>query len=158
MAPDPYKSDILDKTSTKIIQNILETIIYYARSVPPTMLRAINEILRVQSRPTRDTAEKSKIILDYVAMYPNAIFIYKDSDMVLHVDSDAAYVTMPEARNCYAGHFYLSNWPSPSPIKHNPGRNVPMHTECKTIRNVVSSAAESETCGTFKNGKTAIVM
>ena len=54
--------------------------------------------------------------------------------------------------------FYLIEWPSPSPIKPNPGRNVPIHTECKTICNVVSSAAESETCGTFNNRKTAIDM
>ena len=65
---------------------------------------------------------------------------------------------MLEARRCYEGHFYLSDRPSPSPIKPNPERNVPIHTECKTIRNVVSSAAESETCGTFINDKTDIVM
>ena len=76
--------------------------------------------------------------------------------MVLYVDSDAAYLTMPEARSCYAGHFYLSDWPSPSPIKPNPDTNVPIHTECKTIRNVVSSVTEAGTCGTFNNGKITI--
>ena len=54
--------------------------------------------------------------------------------------------------------FYLSDWPSPSPIKPNPERNGPIHTDCKTIRNVVSSAVESETRVTFNNGKTAISM
>ena len=54
------------------------------------MIRAINEILRVQSRPTRDTEEKSRMLLDYAATYPNAILHYKSSDMVLHVNSDAA--------------------------------------------------------------------
>ena len=78
--------------------------------------------------------------------------------MVLHVDSDASYLTMPEARICYAGRFYLSDWTSPSPIKPNPERNGPIHTEWKTIRNVVSSAAEAETCGTINNGEKAIGM
>ena len=78
--------------------------------------------------------------------------------MVLHVDSDTAYLTIPEARSCYAGHFYLSDWPSPSPIKPNPERNGPIHMECKKTRNVVSSAAESETCGNFNNGETSIEM
>ena len=73
--------------------------------------------------------------------------------MVLHVDSDVA-----EARSFYAGHFYLSDWPSPSPIKPNPDINGPIHTKCKTIRNVVSSAAEAKTFFTFNNGKTAIGM
>ena len=45
-----------------------------------------------------------------------------------------------------------------NPIKPNPERNSPIHTECKTIQNVVSSAGEDETYGTFKNGKTAISM
>ena len=48
MAPDPDESDLLKKKSTKRIQSIVGTMIYYARSVDPTMLRAINEISRVQ--------------------------------------------------------------------------------------------------------------
>ena len=122
------------------------------------MLRASNEILRVQSRPTRETAEKSRMILDYAATYPNVMLRYKASDMVLHVDSDAAYLTMIEEQSSYAGNSYLSDWPSPSQIKPNPNRNGPIHTECKKIRNVVSSAAKDETCGTFNSGKTAINM
>ena len=114
--------------------------------------------MRVLSRPTQDTAEKSRILLDYAATYPNEILRYKASDVVLHVDSDAAYLTMPEARRCYSGHFYLSDWPSPSPIKPNPDINGPIHTECKTILNVVSSAAEAETFGIFNNSKIDIGM
>ena len=98
------------------------------------------------------------MLLDYAPTYPNAILRYEASKIVLHVDSDAAYLTMPEARSCYAGHFYLSYWNSPSPIKPNPERNGPIHTKCKTIRNIVSYAAEAETCGILKNGKTAIGM
>ena len=96
--------------------------------------------------------------LEYATTYPNLIPRYKISDIVLHVDSDTTYITIPEARIFYAGHFYMSNWPSPSPIKPNPERNGPIHTECKTTHNVVSSADESETCGTFKNRKTDIDM
>ena len=78
--------------------------------------------------------------------------------MFLHVDSDVAYLTIPEAQSCYSGHFYLSDWPSPSPIKPNSERNGPIHTECKKIRNVVSSADEAEICVTSNNEKTAIGM
>ena len=78
--------------------------------------------------------------------------------MVLHVDSDAAYFTIPEARSCYAGHLYLSAWPSPWTVKPTPKRNGPIHIEYKAIHNVVSSEAEAETCGTSNNGKTAIGM
>ena len=130
MAPDPDESNLLDKKDTRRIQSIVGTMLYYARSVDPTMLRVINEILRVQSRPTRDTEEKAIMLLDYASTCLNAILRYKASNMVLHVDSDAAYLTMPESRSCCAGRFCLSDWPSPSPIKPNPERNVPIHTEC----------------------------
>ena len=60
------------------------------------------------------------MVLDYATAYPNTIICCKASDMVLHVDSDAAYLTIPEARSCHAGHFYLSNCPSSKPIKTNP--------------------------------------
>ena len=122
------------------------------------MLRAINETSRVKSRPTWDTKEKSRMLLDYAETYLDAILHYKLRGMILHVDSDAAYLTTPEARSCYAVHFYLSDRPSPRPIKPNPERNDPIHTEFKTIHNVVSSISEAETCGNFNNRKTYIFM
>ena len=103
----------------------MENMIYYAQSVDPKMLWAIDEILRVQSWPTRDTEENARMLLDYSATYLNSILRYKDSNMVLHVDSDTTYITITEERSCYAGHFYLSDWPSPIPIKTNPERNGP---------------------------------
>ena len=54
MLPDPDDGDLIDKKSTKIIQSIVGTMLYYDRSVDPMVLRAINEILRVQSKQTKD--------------------------------------------------------------------------------------------------------
>ena len=47
------------------------------------------------------------MLRDYAATYLNASLCYKASDMVLHVDSDMAYLNMPESQSCYAGN-YLS--------------------------------------------------
>ena len=69
--------------------------------------------------------------------------------MVLHIDYDAAYLVMPESRSAYNGHFYLSDWPRDKPNLPSNKRNAPILTTCKTILNVVSSAAEAETMGTF---------
>ena len=132
--------------------------LYFALSFDPTILQTIREILRVQSKPTKDTEEKAKMLLDYVSTYSNAIIRYKSSDMVLHKDSEAEYITMPEARSCYAVHFYLSDWPSPRLIKPTPKRNGPIQKYSKTICNIISSSAEVETCGTFNNVKMDIVM
>ena len=72
--------------------------------------------------------------------------------MILHVDSDAAYLVLPRVRSRLAGHFFLSA--SPSIIRVVPP-NGPILTECKTICHVVSSAAEAETAGLFHNAPQA---
>ena len=48
MAPNPDGRNIIDKEINNRIQSVDGTILYYARSVDQTMLRAINEILWVQ--------------------------------------------------------------------------------------------------------------
>ena len=53
--------------------------------------------------------KKARSLIDYAATYLNETIWYKSRDMVLHVDSEAAYLTVPEAKSCYAGHFYLSD-------------------------------------------------
>ena len=78
--------------------------------------------------------------------------------MALHVDSDVANINMPEERSCYAGHFYIRNWPFLRPVKTTPKINSRIHTECKTIHNMVYSEAEDKTCGGFNNGKRDIGM
>ena len=42
------------------------------------------------------------------------------------------------------------------PVKTLPKQNWLIHKKCKTMRNVVSSAAEAEICRKINNGKTAI--
>ena len=76
--------------------------------------------------------------------------------MILHVDTDAAYLVLPNARSRHAGHYFLSNTPSPPPATPTPKPNGAILTVCKTIRNVMTSAAEAETAGVFGNGQEII--
>ena len=73
--------------------------------------------------------------------------------MVLHVDSDAAYLVAPKSKSRVAGYYYLSDNPE---IKNNPTLNGAIQVECKTLRHVVSSAAEAEVAGIFHNATTAV--
>ena len=73
MAPDPNSSELLDQQGIKFIQTVVGIFLYYAQDLDPTMLRALNDISRVQARPTKDTMEKAKWFLDYAATYSNAI-------------------------------------------------------------------------------------
>ncbi len=76
------------------------------------------------------------------------------SDMMLYVDSDAAYLVAPKAKSRIAGYFYCSNASQSTPP--TPPLNTPLHIECKVLQHIVTSAAEAETAGLFYNCQTAI--
>ena len=105
MAPDPHSSELLDQQGIKFIQTGVVIFLYYTRALDPTILRALNEISCIQARPTKDTLAKDKWFLGYAATYPNAIIRYHASKLVLHIDSEAVYLVMPESHSVYAGYF-----------------------------------------------------
>ena len=151
------QSTPLDKPNIKKVQSIAGTFLYYGRAVDPTILPALTDIAAAQSAPTEHTEKACDMLMDYLDTYPNAVLQFSKSDMILYVDSDAAYLVLPKARSRIAGHFYLGNQPSPAPTTPNPeSTNAPIHTACKRLRNVVSSAAEAETGGIFYNSQYAI--
>ena len=95
------------------------------------------------------------MLMDYLNTYPNAKLRYYAGTMNLKVESNAAYLVLPNARSRVAGHFYLEA--SPHPNKVYPGKhNAPLLTECYTLRNVVSSAAKAKCEGIFHNCVVAI--
>jgi hypothetical protein len=50
-------------------------------------------------------------LLDYLATHPDATIIYHASDMILHIHSDASYLSVSNARSCLGGLFFLGNTP-----------------------------------------------
>ena len=78
--------------------------------------------------------------------------------MLLHIDSDTAYLVMLKYCSCYVGHFYLCNWPRYRPHKPTPSLNGSILVTCKTIFIVFTSAAEAETTRTFNNVKDVVRM
>ena len=81
----------------KRIQSVTGTFLYYGRAVDASILPAINDIASMQAHPTEQTNEKVKMLLDYLCTYPNAKVRYYASNMILHIDSDAAYLVLPGA-------------------------------------------------------------
>ena len=63
--------------------------------------------------------------------------------MILHIDSDAAFLVAPKARNRVAGFYYCGDTYTKSTTPHSK-LNGPVHIECKTLKHVVTSAAEAE--------------
>ena len=83
--------------------------------------------------------------MDYAANYLNVFVRFHASDMILYIDTDAAYLVLPKARSRLAGYFYISNTTKSNTL------NGVILIECKTINHVVSSTAEVETSATFHN-------
>ena len=152
-ATSPDTSPLLDKKDTKFVQSVTGSFLYYARAIDSTMLPALNDIASQQAKPTEKTKEKCKRLLDYAATYPNTYVRFHASDMVLHVDTDAAYLVMPQARSRIAGYFYMGNEQGKTP---HPELNGAVLIECKTLRHVVASAAEAEVGGIFHNAQMSI--
>ena len=76
--------------------------------------------------------------------------------MILHVESDTAYLVLPNARSHIAGHYFLSSKPPLPPAPPQPAPNGPILTECKCLKHVVASTAEAETGVLFYNGQSII--
>ena len=91
--------------------------------------------------------------MDYVHTYPNTYIRFYASDMILDIDSDAAYLVAPKARSRVAGYYHLASIPN---VTEYPRLNETILIECKTLRHVVSSAAEAETGDIFHNAQIAI--
>jgi hypothetical protein len=146
----------LDKASIHFVQSCVGSLLYYAQAVDATMLPAINEISGSQATPTEKTLSACKMLLNYAATYLLAILRYHASDMVLHTDTDAAYLVLPNARSRYAGHYILSDTPPLPPAMPNPKPNGAILTVCKTTCGVMTSAAKAETAGVYSNGQEII--
>ena len=83
--------------------------------------------------------------MDYATTHPDTTVLLFASDMILHVDSDAAYLVLPRAHSQIAGYYYLADKPPLPPEIPEPMINGAVHMECKVVRNAVASAAEAET-------------
>ena len=155
-AQAPSTAPQLNTAGTKQTQGITGTFLYYGRAVDPCILPACNELGTEQASPTAKTLPATNMLMDYLHTNPIATIRYIASDMCIHIDSDASYLVLPKARSRGAGHFYLSDRPPVSNLKPTPKPNGPILTECFTLKNVMSSAAEAETQAIYHNGKSAV--
>ena len=159
-APSPDTSPALDVKDKLRVQEVLGVLLYYGRAVDSTILTAINTLASQQANATKETMKAITHLLNYCATHPDAVVRYVASDMVLHIESDASYLTAPKARSRAAGYHYLSNKPtdptkSPQPTDTSPPSNGAINILCQIMREVLSSAAEAELAAVFHNGKEA---
>jgi hypothetical protein len=113
-------------------------------------------IAAAQSKATVHTTAAVTQLLNYFARTPMSS--YWASGMILHIHSDASYLSEPKARSRAGSHFFLSSQPRVpfnSPVNPRPC-NGPVHTTCHILCNIMASATESETGALFVNGQETI--
>ena len=148
VGPPPATSELTDDEH-HFIERVTGALLYYARCVDMTMLVAINAIATARKHGRRKTLDATVQLLNYAATHPNATVVYHASDMVLHIHSDASYLSESEARSRIGGFFFLSDRPidgTKPPSEHPnvmPRLNGAIAAECKLLRHVVSSASEA---------------
>ena len=132
-------SPLLSDKIIKRIQKLTGKFLYKGHTVDNTTLHALNKISVAAIGATIETMKDLEHFLDYCSTHPEAEIIYQASDMQLMIDSDAAYLVAPKARNRVAGYHYLGN-------KDGKLFNGPIYILAKVIKAVTASAAEAE-CG-----------
>jgi hypothetical protein len=145
-SPFEDTSTPLSPQETTTLQEIVGSLLYYARGVDVTLLPAVTHLSSLQSHPTHNVLQASQRLLAYCSRYPNNALRYHACDMVLHIQSDASYLSRPNARSVAGAIFYLGNVGEPTLI------NGSVHAFSSIIPSVVASVAEAEYAALFQAG------
>jgi hypothetical protein len=128
------------------IQKVKGSFLYYARSIDPTVLMPLNGIATEQTKANEKTQAAMNQLFDYLATQPDATIRYHASDMILHIHSDASYLSVSNARSRIGGLFFLGNKSPEQDTLNGSIINVAF-----IIKNVAASASESEVGACFHN-------
>jgi hypothetical protein len=128
------------------LQVVVGTLLYYARTVDPSILTAVHELGSVQASPTLHDMQKVERLLQYVSSHQNGATRYYGSNMQLQVQSDASYLCRSKARSVLGGIHYLG---------YHDRTNGPIFCTSKIISCVVASVAEAELGAAFQNAQKA---
>ena len=120
-----------------------------ARALDNTLLHALNELARKAANATEKVLAATNYLLNYIASNPTPKIQFRASDMILHIDSDAAFQVCDMARSRAGGYHYLGS-------KDGRQFNAPIEVLAKVIKPVMGSAAEAEVAALYLNAQEAI--
>jgi hypothetical protein len=120
----------------------------------PTVLMQLNDTPTEQTKVTEKRQAITNQMLDYLATHPDATIRYHACDMILlHIHSDASYLSVSNGRSRLGGLFSLGNKSPEQETLHGSILNV-----AAVIKNVVAPAAESEVVACFHNAQTGALL
>ena len=137
------------KDDLATLQIIIGSILYYARAVDGTMLPAVCLLSSQQSAPTANTMKAAYRLLGYAKLHPNHCLVFKPSDMILRIHSDASYLNRSKSGSTAGGYHYLGTT-DPDFF------NGPVFCHCTRIPVVCQAVSEAEYAGVFCNGQVGV--
>jgi hypothetical protein len=154
----PDDSPPMDSSDKTRLQEVIGTLLYYARAIDSTMLVCLGTLAAAQTKGTAATTQACTQLLNYAATHPDAVIRYTASDMILKLHSDASYLSEPEARSRVGGFHYLGN--NQPIIAGDPPEppNGAILVVSSIMKMVVASAAEAELGALFFNGQEATTL
>ena len=111
-ATAPDTSPLLNQKEAKYIQSVTGTFPNYCRALEFTILPALNEIDSAQSSPTKKTQAQDQKLMNYLVTYSNTYTRYYASDIILIMDSNAAYLVDPKSCSRVVIYYHFTNNPS----------------------------------------------
>jgi hypothetical protein len=142
---DKTSSPALSDKYINKLQQLTDTLLYYARAVDTTLIMPINVLESEQSNSTEVTADKVIKLLNYCNTHPETKIRYHTSDMIFHIHSDAFYLSENEAKS-RAGEFFYMGSDTKNDKKLTNGAILIIS---KVLKHVMSSAAEAEIGAVF---------
>jgi hypothetical protein len=115
---------------------------------------SINVLASEQSKATSVKADKVIKLLNYCSTHPETKIRYHASDMILHIHSDASYLSENEANTRAGGFFYMGS----SINTDKKLTNGEILIVSKVLKHVMSSAAEAEIGAVFIYDKEGAVL
>jgi hypothetical protein len=89
----PDTSPKLDAKGIKRVQQIVGSILYYARAINMTVLKALSSIAVEQTKASDKTMARCTQLLDYLSHNADAKIHFHASDVILNIHSDASYLS-----------------------------------------------------------------
>jgi hypothetical protein len=141
--PDPDSLELLNASHKRHMQEIVGTLLYYARAVNNKLLIALSTIAARQAKATVATEQAMDFLLNYDATYPNDCIVYPASDMILCAHADEGFLNKTNSCSRAGAHICLLE---DDPF---PRFNGAILSIAQIIKFVMASAAKSELAALF---------
>ena len=109
IAQQESSAPLLPPDENTKIRQVVGKCLFYARAIDNNLLMGLNSIATQQDKATDRTAMLVDHILNFCATFPDATLTFDASDMVLHIQTDASFLSEPNAKSRGGGYFYMSS-------------------------------------------------